>query len=65
MLGDRIESALSRAGITPERVERWLGVPCNCEERKLKLNQLEAWAKQSLRLRIESSVRFVLSLLEQ
>jgi hypothetical protein len=45
MLGDLIESALTKVGITHERVERWLGRPCGCEERREKLNQIHAWAK--------------------
>ena len=45
-LGDLVESSLTNVGITSERVERWLGVPCGCAERKQKLNQLGQWAKQ-------------------
>jgi len=44
LLGDLIEKALSLTGITPDRVEEWLGRPCNCRERKEKLNQLGLWA---------------------
>lgn len=44
MLGDVVEDALSLVGITQDRVSRWLGMPCKCEERKQKLNQLHAWA---------------------
>lgn len=47
-LGDAIHTAFSSVGITSERVERWLGRPCNCEERRRKLNQLGAWAKRIL-----------------
>ena len=47
-LGDAIHSALSSVGITPERVERWLGRPCGCHERQEKLNQLGWWAKRVL-----------------
>lgn len=43
-LGDLIEDALSKVGITKERVQRWLG-ECRCEERKEKLNYLSTWAK--------------------
>lgn len=46
-LGDTIESALSRAGITSERVRDWLG-DCGCEQRKARLNALGAWAGQYL-----------------
>lgn len=48
MLGDGIERALGLAGITLERVERWLGAPCNCQERRDKLNQLHLWSKRVL-----------------
>lgn len=42
-LGDAVESALSSIGITKERVEKWLGRPCRCRERKRKLNQISSW----------------------
>jgi hypothetical protein len=48
MLGDLLESALSRVGVTKDRVERWLGRPCGCAERQEKLNQLGYWAKSVL-----------------
>lgn len=47
-LGDLIESALTKVGITKDRVEQWVGGPCGCEERKQKLNNLTAWAKRAL-----------------
>jgi hypothetical protein len=47
-LGDLIESALTKVGITKEKVEQWIGGPCGCEERKRKLNNLTAWAKRAL-----------------
>lgn len=47
-LGDLIENALTKVGITKERVEQWVGGPCGCEERKQKLNNLTAWAKRAL-----------------
>lgn len=51
MLGDSIEAALSLVGISSEKVEQWIGFPCGCLERKERLNQLGAWAKQALRTR--------------
>lgn len=43
-LGDAAEAALSAAGITPERVSRWLGKECGgCARRKERLNEL-GWA---------------------
>lgn len=46
--GDHVESALTKFGITEERVSGWLGKPCGCSERKRKLNALGNWAKQFL-----------------
>lgn len=47
-LGDAVESALTRIGISRERVEAWLGRPCGCAERKEKLNRLGRWAARVL-----------------
>lgn len=46
-LGDLLERALSSIGVTPERVERWLG-DCGCRARKRKLNRLSDWAWRKL-----------------
>jgi hypothetical protein len=45
-LGDVIERALTHVGITKELVSKWLGKPCQCEERQRRLNQLGWWAKR-------------------
>jgi hypothetical protein len=45
-LGDVIEAALTKVGITTERIERWLKVKCGCRERRDKLNALSAWARR-------------------
>lgn len=47
-LGDAIERALRVVGVTPERVSAWVGKPCNCEERKERLNALGWWAARVL-----------------
>ena len=39
-LGDRVEKVLTTVGITPERVSKITGKPCNCGKRKAKLNEL-------------------------
>ena len=39
-LGDRVKKVLTTVGITPERVSRLTGRPCNCGKRKEKLNEL-------------------------
>lgn len=59
MLGDAVQVALDRLGVTPERVERWLGWPCGCSERKEKLNALHLWAKQSSRLARDRAHEFL------
>jgi len=48
-LGDHIEQALKKVGITEERVSAWLRKPCNCGKRKEKLNRLSRWAKSVLK----------------
>lgn len=47
-LGDWIESTLTTVGITSERVEKWLGKPCRCRERKEKLNRFSKWISNLL-----------------
>lgn len=44
LLGDFIEQALNKVGITPEKVEKFTGRPCSCKRRRDKLNQLHSWA---------------------
>lgn len=46
LLGDRVQQALERIGITDDSVSRWLGTPCGCDERRAKLNALDAWARR-------------------
>jgi hypothetical protein len=43
LLGDAVKTALTRVGITSDRIEAWLGQHCGCAERKEKLNQLHRW----------------------
>lgn len=54
-LGDLIEGALSKVGITHDRVDAWLGRPCGCPERKARLNALFSWARASAETSIEES----------
>ncbi len=58
-LGDMVESALSAIGVTKDRVSRWLGMPCNCERRKEKLNALGRWAKRVLTGRKEDAAKYL------
>lgn len=39
-LGDRVEAGLKRIGITPEKVSKITGKPCNCGKRKQWLNSI-------------------------
>lgn len=66
LLGDKIESLLSSVGIRAERVSRWLGYPCGCEERKRKLNSLDAWVRTYLRKPLtQDSKKHLLNILEE
>ena len=57
-LGDRVASALEIVGITPERLEKWLGRPCGCRERKERINQLGRWASRVLLGRTEKAEEY-------
>ncbi len=52
-LGDAVERGLSLVGVTRERVERWLGRPCGCKERREKLNLLGSLARRAISGKIE------------
>jgi hypothetical protein len=54
-LGDAAEKALSLVGITSERVERWLGRPCRCKERRDRLNAFGAWVQRILSGKTENA----------
>ena len=58
-LGDRIGRALATVGVTDGRVERWLGGPCGCPERRQRLNALGAWAERVLRGRVERAGEYL------
>lgn len=64
-LGDATAAALEKLGITSERIESWLGVPCNCEERRIKLNQLDTWARRIIKGRTERALDHLQEILEQ
>ena len=65
MLGDSIVAALSVVGITSDRVEKWLGAPCNCEERKQKLNKLDLWARRVLRGKTQAAREYIEGVLDE
>lgn len=58
-LGNRIESALKLIGIDSALVESWVGVPCGCEERRDKLNQLGFWAARILKGKTERAREYL------
>lgn len=58
-LGDVVGQALAAVGIDEERVERWLGKPCNCKDRRERLNALHGWAKRITMGRIESAANYL------
>lgn len=47
-LGTEIKNALTAIGVTEERVTSWLGAPCGCGERVMKLDRLTQWAVSKL-----------------
>lgn len=63
-LGDAVEGALSAIGITKDRVEKWLGRPCGCKERREKLNRLGEWAKRVLSGKTDDAEKHLESLVE-
>ncbi len=52
-LGDMIGRALAAVGVTPEWVEKLLGRPCGCQERREKLNAISSWARRILAGKVE------------
>jgi len=48
LLGDHVEAALKRIGITPSRVEKIIRRKCGCRKRKQLLNRLDAWARNKM-----------------
>ena len=64
-LGDLVESALSAVGLTSDRVEKWLGGPCNCEERKRRLNSLSSWARRVISGKRERALEYLTGILDE
>lgn len=59
LAGDIMEQALEMIGISQERVSRWIGKPCGCQERKEKLNQLHRWAIRVVTGRTKQAKEFL------
>lgn len=53
--GDQVKESLEAVGITGEHLSAWLGVPCGCEERRQKLNQLHNWTRRILAGKVEKA----------
>lgn len=64
-LGDLVEKVVETFGVTPTRVSKWLGKPCSCEERKLKLNQLSILVKKIGKNKLVDLNRYLEDLLEE
>jgi hypothetical protein len=62
MLGDSVQRALSLVGVTEQRVKALLG-DCCCEERKAKLNALDAWARRVLRGNLKEAEAWLVRLM--
>ena len=58
-----MEQALTLMGVTEERVARWVGGPCGCDERKEKLNRLGSWASRILAGKTKNAVLYLNQLL--
>jgi len=64
-LGDMIQEALSFVGITQERVSKWLGRPCNCQERVQKLNLISIWAKRVLSGKTDNAEKYLNQMIDE
>ena len=64
MIGDQVETALALMGITKQRVSNWLGIPCNCDQRKQKLNKLHAWARMSVKVSADKAKQYIEKILK-
>ena len=63
-LGDKVESALAKIGVTEERVSKLIGMPCGCKVRKAKLNKLHRWAARVLGGRADKAEKYLDQMLE-
>lgn len=64
-LGDRVSHALGLVGINEDRVSKWLGKPCGCNERRQKLNRLGAWATRVVRGKRAQAERYLEQILNE
>ena len=64
-LGDAVEQALAAVGISTGLVEKWIGRPCGCAERRAKLNRVGWWASRVLAGRREKAAALLRNILEE
>ena len=65
MIGDQLERALKVIGVDSEKVSKWIGKPCGCEERRVKLNQIDAWARRVMRGLVDDAEVYLNRILEE
>lgn len=56
-LGTLIESALSKVGITEDKLAKLLGKSCGCSDRRDKLDNLTIWARRVLSGKVKDAER--------
>lgn len=59
LAGDFVEEALNKIGLSSAILGAWLGRPCNCEERRLKLNAIDAWARRVVAGRVDRAKEYL------
>ena len=67
LLGDRLQKVTERTGIkdVTERVSAWLNIPCGCDERKEKLNQIHLWARRTLLGKVDNAEEYLERITEE
>ena len=55
LAGDCIALACEKVGLTTERISRWLGRECGCEDRRAKINAIHLWAKRVVSGKVEKA----------
>ena len=63
LAGDRLKSLLEAVGVTEERVSKWVGAPCGCDERRMKLNALDAWVRRTTKKGLGGAKGFLSSIM--
>jgi hypothetical protein len=58
MIGDAVERLLAAVGLTPARIEWWLGKPCGCSGRKAWLNRAGVAVQEWVSRAVEAAARF-------